>query len=78
MINADNLDFKNVCDGNLEVLEIERLEEDEYIPADNNGYLPIPTEEQKSILSLRRSNIVIELQEREMTRPQHNIDRNNI
>ena len=66
----------NVRNYNFEASEIQALDTEQFIPRENNGYLPIPLEEEDFIDESRRVQIVCELTEKEMEQPARNVARN--
>ena len=79
VINSDNLNFVNVPDDDLDVLEVQLLEDG---PDGNVGYLPTSPIEMVRSLDMdvdgnaRRKLLVDLLKENELTRPDTNIVRN--
>ena len=74
VINADNINLIRYDNDNFEDLEVEPLVDG---PLGNRGYLPVMNRSINSNhLSSRRDDMIQMIRERDMVRPEHNIDRN--
>ena len=76
VIIENNLNCLDIPDFDFEDIGIQCLELDRLIPVENNGNLPIPLEVQPVWSDFRRSIIVCDPEEWDMSRPQYNLIRN--
>ena len=81
VINVDRLNFLNIAEDDLKLFGVARLNK---VIFDNNSYYPVVNKDVNTIASTRinddnedrRLLIVKCIIERELSRPQHNINRN--